>query len=481
MSRWWGWTLNGVASCGSLLAASGWAQSTSAVVAAERGYFSWWVPLLVLLCVLLLWTGYHWRKVTSLFCRQSEPSLKHFQEQNQQMQYQLARQQASHGRLAHELSEALTQLTPQLATLQAIRDPILWQNADQVARGVGRVQGLLNQLIQITQSTQAAWFEYQPLILLAWLTPRLEPYRLQANARGIGWHIAMVPEIAVTLESQLLDHLLQMLFSQMLRSTPSGSTLHLAFFLDEQRNQLVFQIRGVCLAPDVTLMGEDDADTLAIRLLQQQVRQLGGELRGPGEAAGDEGWLVRLPCLWTRLNWPEPHQKALTLPLPANDAPLLRFEDDSELLQNRPPLQPWLQASLSLGVPTPQSVALDVFPIGELSPADRLFSEQLRTISRQLLHEDQISVERLADHFNISSRTLQRKLQSLFGVSYSDYVRKVQMQLVIEQLQRGASVKEAARVAGFRDQAYLTRVFRQNFAMSPSEYRKRQVPASDLA
>ena len=52
------------------------------------------------------------------------------------------------------------------------------------------------------------------------------------------------------------------------------------------------------------------------------------------------------------------------------------------------------------------------------------------------------------------------------------------MQLVVEQLQQGATVKMAARIAGFNDQAYLTRVFKQTFNMSPTEYRKSHISSN---
>lgn len=554
-------------------------------IAAGSWRSSWWVPPLALLCVLLLWAGYHGRKVFSRPSHQSLLPLTQLHEQNQHLQQQLARQQASYGRLADELRGSLMLLTPQLATLQAASDLSLWQSANQVARGVCRLQGLLNQLIQITQLTQTAWSERQSLILLAWLTPRLEQYRLEADARQISWHIAMVPDIAVTLDSQLLDNLVRILFNQTLHSTPSGGALHLAFCLDEQRNQVVFRVRGTPLAPDVTLAGGDDGDTLEIRLLQQQVRQQGGELSWPGEAAGDDGWLVRLPCLWTRLNWLTTQQEPLALPLPPADAPLLLLvEDDPDLqqlllgwlsseyrilisssirgglisardalpdlilcdqqlpdgecyplldelksaaetshipiiicsvlsdeasrrrawhqkaddyiqkpfdpallrlrlqalLQNRQRLQQWLHASLSHDVLVPSRVPMELAPpVADLPPAELLFSEQLRTISCQLLREDRMSVERLAEHFKMSSRSLQRKLHSLFGLSYSDFVRELQLQLVVEQLQRGMSVKEAAAAAGFRDQAYLTRVFKQQFGVTPSQYKKQQQVRSE--
>ena len=551
-------------------------------VAAGNWRSSWWMPPLALLCVVLLWAGYHWRKVMTRSSRQSLPPPTHLHEQNQQLQQQLASQQASHGRLAGELRESLMLLTPQLATLQAAGDSSLWLSANQVARGVCRLQGLLSQLIQISQSAQTAWSERQTMILLAWLTPRLEQYRQQAEAQQLGWYVAMVPDIAITLDSQLLDNLLRILLAQTLRNTPPGGALHLAFCLDEPQNQLVFRVRGS--ESGLYASGSDKADTLEIRLLQQQIRQQGGELSWQGDAAGDEGWLVRLPCLWTRLNWLSTQQEPLALPLPPAEAPLLLLiEDDPDLqqlllgwlsseyrilisssirgglisarealpdlilcdqqlpdgecyllldelksaaetnhipiiicsvlndeisrrrawhqkaddyiqkpfepallrlrlqalLQNRQRLQQWLHASLSQVVLAPRIAPVDAPPVADLPPAELLFSEQLRTISCQLLREDQMSVETLAEHFQMSPRSLQRKLHSLFGLRYRDYVRELQLQLVVEQLQQGASVKEAAAATGFRDQAYLTRVFKQQFGVTPSQYKKQQQVRSE--
>lgn len=548
-------------------------------VAAGSWRASWWLPLLVLAAVLLLWGGYHWRKVIDLSSRQGRLPLKHLQEQNQLLQQQLASQQACRGQLANELRASLLLLMPQLASLQTVSEPSLGSVINPLARGVCRLQGLLNQLIQIVDPSHATWSTRQTMILLAWLTPRLEQYRQQAEARQLSWHIAMVPDIAVTLDSKLLDDLLRILVARTLCHTPAGGALHLAFCLDEQQNQLLFRVRGSCAAAASGVSADEMADELEIRLLRQQMRQQGGELSGPGEGAGDEGWLARLPCLWTRLNWLAPQQAPLVMPLPPADAPLLLLiEDDPDLqqlllswlsgeyrvlisasiqggllsarealpdlilcdqqlpdgecyplldalkstaetshipiiicsvlsdeasrrrawhqkaddyiqkpfepallrlrlqaiLQNRQRLQQWLHASLSQDVHDPRIAPVDAPPVADLPPAELLFSEQLRTISCQLLREDQMSVEGLAEHFKMSSRSLQRKLHSLFVLSYSDYVRELQLQLVVEQLQQGASVKEAAAAAGFRDQAYLTRVFKQQFGVTPSQYKKQQ-------
>ena len=150
------------------------------------------------------------------------------------------------------------------------------------------------------------------------------------------------------------------------------------------------------------------------------------------------------------------------------------------LLENRQRVRAWLKEYLIFG--DPKNVAQsDIATPPKIDGLDQQFSDELYSQACQLLSQGTISLDILAIQMGLSSRTLQRKLQSLFDVNYSDYVRKIQMQLVVSQLEQGASVKMAARVAGFRDQAYLTRVFRQHFNMSPTDYRKRFVPSEKLA
>ena len=165
------------------------------------------------------------------------------------------------------------------------------------------------------------------------------------------------------------------------------------------------------------------------------------------------------------------------LPLPLEPRMLRRRLQ--ALLENRQRVRAWLKEHLIFGELN-ETLQSEAMALSRDEGLDRQFSDELYTRACQLLGQGAMSVETLADQMGLSSRTLQRKLQSLFGVNYSDYVRKIQMQLVVSQLQQGASVKMAARVAGFRDQAYLTRVFRQTFNMSPTEYRKRFTPSEDL-
>lgn len=146
------------------------------------------------------------------------------------------------------------------------------------------------------------------------------------------------------------------------------------------------------------------------------------------------------------------------------------------LLDNRQRVRAWLKDHLTFGeLGETTETDKPKASTNNIDGGERQFSDELYQQSCQLLVQGTLSVEALAEQMNISSRTLQRKIQALFGINYSEYVRKIQMQLVVNELDNGSTVKMAARVAGFRDQAYLTRVFRQKFNMSPTEYRNQHL------
>lgn len=147
------------------------------------------------------------------------------------------------------------------------------------------------------------------------------------------------------------------------------------------------------------------------------------------------------------------------------------------LLENRQRVRAWLKEHLTFS-PSEESKAILQFESTttvKIDESERQFSDVLYRQTCQLLEQNTLSVESLAEQMNLSNRTLQRKIQSLFGMNYTEYVRKIQIQRVIQELENGSSIKMAARIAGFRDQAYLTRVFRQTLNMSPTEYRNQHL------
>lgn len=451
-----------------------------------------------------------------------------------------------------------------------------------VQRGLERLQGVLLQLDQYIAHPHSDG--RMPFILRSWLLPRLEWHRAQTESLGVTWQTLLVPDAAVTLDSQLLDDWLLVLVLKAQQALGAQGQISLMIMLDTCRQALVTRImfRGDT-APSFPV--DEALNSPELELLWHRLALAHGDCLVCQSDEMAVGWELQLPCTWSLLPGLSGDTQPLTVSVaPAEGPRLLVVESDPDmqalllawlgsdyrlqfsaalrgawehvhgdtidlvlctalwlpdgepgellcrlkrheetqhipfilcgasepqkvesnawdgyaddylvlplnpqrlrsrlqaLLENRQRLLQWLDAQRS--DPEEDGPLPDGRAVLRLDGQNQPFGEILYARTRQLLAQEAMSVDKLAEQMGLSSRTLQRKLQALFGVSYSDYVRKVQMQLVLGQLQRGASVKEAARVAGFRDQAYLTRVFRQSFAMSPTEYRKRRMTENDLA
>ena len=63
-----------------------------------------------------------------------------------------------------------------------------------------------------------------------------------------------------------------------------------------------------------------------------------------------------------------------------------------------------------------------------------------------------------------------RAFHSRYGVSPSEYQRGLRLRAARRALAQGAPAAEVAAVAGFADQAHLTRWFRRSYGITPGAY-----------
>ena len=81
-----------------------------------------------------------------------------------------------------------------------------------------------------------------------------------------------------------------------------------------------------------------------------------------------------------------------------------------------------------------------------------------------------ISLQSIAANFNVSARTLQRKLQDE-GVSFVQIVEDVKRNLAILYLSSGkCNVKDVAHLLGYKEQSALNRAFKRWTGKTPTEY-----------
>lgn len=87
---------------------------------------------------------------------------------------------------------------------------------------------------------------------------------------------------------------------------------------------------------------------------------------------------------------------------------------------------------------------------------------------------EKITVEQIADIIHCSSSYINHNFKKLTGMSFSDYVNSFRLNYAKKLLSRGGSIKDACFESGFNDCAYFSKMFREKYNTTPSEYKKRQ-------
>ncbi|MCI1773823.1 MAG: helix-turn-helix transcriptional regulator, partial [Paenibacillus lautus] len=107
--------------------------------------------------------------------------------------------------------------------------------------------------------------------------------------------------------------------------------------------------------------------------------------------------------------------------------------------------------------------------------------EQRKTTSNQvvkdilnLLEEEmdqEITLHTVADRLYVNSSYLSRLFKQEMGVVFSAYVLERKMERAKSLLQDGLKVYDAARLVGYRDVSYFTKVFRKYWGVNPGEFK----------
>jgi len=103
--------------------------------------------------------------------------------------------------------------------------------------------------------------------------------------------------------------------------------------------------------------------------------------------------------------------------------------------------------------------------------AEAEFLEQLQEIVETHIGDTNFGVEWLASEAAVSPRQLQRRLRTSLGLSVAGYIRTLRLERAAQLLEaRAGTVSEVAYRVGFLDANYFSRLFKQTFSVSPSEF-----------
>lgn len=142
-----------------------------------------------------------------------------------------------------------------------------------------------------------------------------------------------------------------------------------------------------------------------------------------------------------------------------------------KLLESRRLMQ---QHYLSAAGLTDGAVILKDIP--SLSGFDDAFVKKIRAAVDDHLDDPQFDVDKLCRGIAMSHSQVHRKLTALTGLSTTRFIRYVRLNKAKSLLQNPAlSITAVAFDSGFNDPAYFSRVFKQEFGLTPQAWREQSI------
>lgn len=100
--------------------------------------------------------------------------------------------------------------------------------------------------------------------------------------------------------------------------------------------------------------------------------------------------------------------------------------------------------------------------------------EMLAYIHQHIYAPEQLKAEKIASQFNISPTYISEYFRKLTGESLQQYIINYKIKLVETRLQySNLRINEIAFELGFSDESHLTKTFKKQKGMSPSDFRKK--------
>lgn len=135
------------------------------------------------------------------------------------------------------------------------------------------------------------------------------------------------------------------------------------------------------------------------------------------------------------------------------------------VIENRKRLQSWYKQKYLLnGSNMNETVSV--------SSPDQDYMLKLSEETLKLIKERRCRMDNLSKVMGQSNRTLQRKLNTHLGQTFTEYSQALKLKLAKDLLLKGYSVKETAFESDFTDSSYFSKSFKKQFGMTPSSFVK---------
>jgi len=109
-------------------------------------------------------------------------------------------------------------------------------------------------------------------------------------------------------------------------------------------------------------------------------------------------------------------------------------------------------------------------------PAESAIGEMLLYIQQHIYQNDQLRVEKIADHFSKSKSHLSAFFKEKTGETIKDYILNYKLSLVkVRLLHSDLTVSQIAHELGFTDESHLNKVFKDRFHQTAKAFRKNRI------
>ena len=112
-----------------------------------------------------------------------------------------------------------------------------------------------------------------------------------------------------------------------------------------------------------------------------------------------------------------------------------------------------------------------------MTAANRQFMNHLVDTVYRLMAQGAVDMESVASEMAVSRTQLNRKIMAITGQNASTYIMRLRLARAKRLLKADVTmpIGDVALRCGFDDVAYFSRVFKQTFSMTPSQYRKSEL------
>ena len=112
----------------------------------------------------------------------------------------------------------------------------------------------------------------------------------------------------------------------------------------------------------------------------------------------------------------------------------------------------------------------------DIADPDRHFLEKLDAIISEKMQQGDIDIESIASALCMSQKQLRGKVSSITGETPSSYIQHLRLNKACTLLNTTDSqIGEIAMQCGFDDSAYFSRLFKQVYGITPTQFRKHPI------